>query len=188
MMVACHWNKSSPMGPALQFEGGSFWRSINSCSRTVGVTNCRTHLRLSRSAEQLRFAIRRKVISHNIHYNTSHDPSTIVALCTHATDYGLRTISNSNKRKCCCSVLILADGRTFQTSPTKPKSDRTVVHLDCTHACQYSNSAGGGTHAGLCNNSLRFALNRHADGDMSSQETEHCLSTRSQHNYYLLED
>lgn len=26
----CHWKRSSPTGPALQFEGGSFWRSANS--------------------------------------------------------------------------------------------------------------------------------------------------------------
>jgi hypothetical protein len=30
MMVAFHWNKSSPTGPAEQFWGGSFCRSFNS--------------------------------------------------------------------------------------------------------------------------------------------------------------
>ena len=47
MMVACHWNKSSPMGPALQFEGGSFCRSINSClfEHTMHGANLALHLR-----------------------------------------------------------------------------------------------------------------------------------------------
>ena len=31
-MVACNWNMLSPVGPALQEEGGSRARSINSCS------------------------------------------------------------------------------------------------------------------------------------------------------------
>ena len=35
MMVACHWKRSSPTGPALQFEGGSFCKSANSCSRAA---------------------------------------------------------------------------------------------------------------------------------------------------------
>ena len=30
MIVACHWNMFSPVGPALQEEGGSRPRSINS--------------------------------------------------------------------------------------------------------------------------------------------------------------
>ena len=33
MIVACHWNKSSLMGPALQLDGGSFCSSINSCAQ-----------------------------------------------------------------------------------------------------------------------------------------------------------
>lgn len=31
MIVACHWNMLSPVGPALHDEGGSRPRSINSC-------------------------------------------------------------------------------------------------------------------------------------------------------------
>jgi hypothetical protein len=32
IIVACHWNMLSPVGPALHDEGGSRPRSINSCS------------------------------------------------------------------------------------------------------------------------------------------------------------
>ncbi len=31
IIVACHWNMLSPVGPALHDEGGSRPRSINSC-------------------------------------------------------------------------------------------------------------------------------------------------------------
>jgi hypothetical protein len=36
IMVACHWNMLSPVGPALQEDGGSRPRSINSWHRRVG--------------------------------------------------------------------------------------------------------------------------------------------------------
>src|SRR6266403_209286 len=34
MIVACHWNILSPVGPAEQEDGGSRPRSINSCRET----------------------------------------------------------------------------------------------------------------------------------------------------------
>ena len=38
MMVACHWNILSPVGPAEQEDGGSRPRSINSCRGKVLVS------------------------------------------------------------------------------------------------------------------------------------------------------
>ena len=37
IIVACHWNILSPVGPALHDEGGSRPRSINSCRATINL-------------------------------------------------------------------------------------------------------------------------------------------------------
>lgn len=44
IIVACHWNILSPVGPALHDEGGSRPRSINSCSQKDKSAPVRHHL------------------------------------------------------------------------------------------------------------------------------------------------
>lgn len=56
-MVACQWNKSSPTGPALQFAGGSFFKSSNSFIirfDAIFKQNCQTFSDLPSKAAQAR--------------------------------------------------------------------------------------------------------------------------------------
>lgn len=57
MMVACHWNMLSPVGPAEQDEGGSRPRSTNSCKQSANrIRSCARTTVKKTASEAVRFS------------------------------------------------------------------------------------------------------------------------------------